>query len=113
MDKNGQLRQGDVFCEKISKSQISANAKEKQFNGIIAYGEVTGHCHKIVNFDPSKVSIKIDDTTGDIYAMAPDGMEIEHDEHGTVNLDAGEWYVISRQREYDPLAAERERQVRD
>jgi hypothetical protein len=34
-------------------------------------------------------------------------------QHNTIVLPAGQWICVSRQREYDPLAANRERRVLD
>ena len=113
MENMKQVRQGDVFCEKIDKNKISSTAQKQEFNGIVAYGEVTGHSHKIVSPSLAVMDTLID-KNGDIYVhSAKEDIEIIHDEHGTVKLDAGEWWLISHQREYDPLAVERERRVQD
>lgn len=106
-----QQRQGDIFFEKVSQKPTSKNLKKKQ-DSVIAYGEVTGHAHRISS--PSLADREqVVDENGDIYvysATAP--IEIEHEEHGAISLEAGSWWCVTRQREYDPQEAH-ERYVAD
>jgi hypothetical protein len=54
------------------------------------------------------------DEQGDIFVMSKtQEIKVGHDEHGSVTLPANQWIRITRQREYDPLDAEKQRQVRD
>jgi hypothetical protein len=106
-----QARQGDIFFEEV-KSLPEKEMKPKNDN-IVAYGEVTGHSHKIMSPPMSELDSLVDEQ-GDIYVRsANQPIEILHDEHDPVVLEAGKWFCITRQREYDPLAVEKERKVQD
>ena len=104
-----QARQGDIFFEKVA----SPKGKKKEISPILAYGEVTGHAHRIMSPPMDKLESYVDED-GDIYVLSKTApIEIGHEEHGQVTLPANEWLCITRQREYDPAAAIKERQVRD
>jgi len=105
----GQARQGDIFFRQVSEPPRKG---KKLTTNILAYGEVTGHAHKISSPDLSKCESIVDEK-GDIFIKSQDEIVVDHDEHGTVKLEPDKWFCISRQREYDPLAAEKERQVAD
>ena len=110
--KPNQARQGDIWFQKIKgKPKVASNAAMS--NNIIAYGEMTGHSHKI--YDPAFSELEsIVDQNGDIYVLSKDkDITISHDEHDSVVLEKGNWWCITRQREYDPIGAMRERQVAD
>lgn len=115
-----------------------AKAKDLREKGrvILAHGEVTGHCHEVVDastavLDQAEVEIPAAD-----FFEEPDGRQVllvnrpctlRHEEHGLIALDPakptqvrqgdvllnpigdGAWEVI-RQREYDPSEV---RQVAD
>jgi len=88
---------------------------QRKTDGIFAYGEVTGHCHavdqELTNLADLDMSV---DENGDIFVMSKgDPINIKHDEHGTITLPPNEWFNVSRQREYDPVAEIKERQVAD
>jgi hypothetical protein len=101
-----QYRQGDIWIE---SAKFSPKGQTKRIEtGIVAYGELTGHSHKIVS---PHVELLVDEA-GKIWARSSVPFKMEHDEHGPIDFPAGE-YCISRQREYDPLSAEKERQVAD
>jgi hypothetical protein len=104
-----QARQGDIFFEEISKPPTG----KKLSSGVIAYGEVTGHSHQIVSPKFSELDSVVDEK-GDIYVRSKiQPITIGHEEHNAIQLPPGKWYHIFRQREYDPLAADRERKVAD
>jgi hypothetical protein len=105
-----QARQGDIFFKTVSS--IPERTK-KHTSNILAYGEVTGHSHKIISPSISEMDSVVDEK-GDIYVRSMHSqITIGHDEHDQIILPQGEWICVSRQREYDPLSAERERLVRD
>jgi len=105
-----QARQGDIFFEATKKMPTSVKPYKSP---ILAYGEVTGHCHQITS-DFAKVKSFVD-TNGDIFVQSLTGNDItvEHDEHGPITIPGDTMVRISRQREYDPIAEEKERVVRD
>ena len=107
-----QARQGDIFFKTVSKEKLPKNMKKKTDN-ILAYGEVTGHSHKIMSPSISEMESFVDEN-GDIYVLSPnEDIRIGHDEHDVIVLPQNEWVCVSRQREYDPLAVEKERRVAD
>jgi hypothetical protein len=104
-----QARQGDIFFERVAK--LPSKGLKKKTDSILAHGEITGHCHKITTAISDCESYV--DEQGDIYIRSDKEIAVGHDEHTTVTLPANEWICVSRQREYDPLAANRERRVLD
>ena len=114
-----QARQGDVFAKEVPSSvidQLRANQKKRNplTTNIVAYGEVTGHCHKVCDPSLAELETEVDAKTGDIYMMNPTGtITLSHDEHGTITLDQGKWYCLTRQFEYDPVAEMQKRRVAD
>ncbi len=104
-----QARQGDIFFRAIEKMPMNM---PKHTTPTIAEGEVTGHVHKVVNFDDVDILVG---ESGELYLKSKTGkdVEIEHDEHGTVTLPGDQIFCITHQREYDALAEEKERQVAD
>lgn len=109
---NFQARQGDIFMEQLQKP---SNLKPlPNFDGILAYGEVTGHCHAVDKTELDHVEAFIDEQ-GQIWMRSTNGepIHVSHDEHGTIELPGDGMFCVSRQREYDPAAAARERQVAD
>jgi hypothetical protein len=108
---NFQARQGDIFFKACNAPDIS-KLKKKNDN-ILAYGEVTGHAHAIKSHSISEYE-SYSDENGDIYILSNDKpIEIGHDEHNVVTCPPNTWICVSRQREYDPQAAELERRVAD
>ncbi|HUY78510.1 MAG TPA: hypothetical protein VMV29_17190 [Ktedonobacterales bacterium] len=87
-------RQGDVLIESVA--EIPARAVLRGGPPILAYGEVTGHAHRIA--EPDLVEVW---EYGDLYISAIESITIVHDEHGPVTLPPGV-YRVWRQREYTP-----------
>ncbi len=94
-------RQGDVLIKKVDA--IPADAKKvdwkKEGRVILAYGEVTGHCHALgLNFASM---FKTD--AGQRFINVKKGAELAHEEHATIKPVPGVYEVI-QQREYTPEA---------
>ena len=105
-----QARQGDIFFKTVKN--VPENLKKKTDN-ILAYGEVTGHSHKIMSPSISEMESFVDEN-GDIYVLSEhEDIKIGHDEHDVITLPKNEWICVSRQREYSPLEVSREAMVRD
>jgi hypothetical protein len=104
------MRQGDIFFETVAKPNL--NGMKKYNNHILAYGEVTGHAHKIVSPNISECESYIDEK-GDIYIKSSAEVVVNHDEHSAITMPANTWICVTRQREYDPLAVIKERKVAD
>ena len=98
-----QYRQGDVFIESIKAVPATAKPVKRKGDVILAYGEVTGHAHRIASpLDAVDVLQEAERIILNVHSP----VTITHEEHGPVTLEPGvyESYV---QREYDPLEAER------
>ena len=105
-----QARQGDIFFKTVKN--IPNNLKKKTDN-ILAYGEVTGHSHKIMSPSISEMQSFVDEN-GDIYVLSEhEDIKIGHDEHDVITLPKNEWICVSRQREFNALESSRESLVRD
>ncbi len=92
-------RQGDVGITAVS---LPEGATRKTVNGpiILAYGEVTGHCHQIVDTQ----DVELYEKDGVVYVrVLGESANLAHEEHGTVALPKGD-YEITIQREYSPEA---------
>jgi hypothetical protein len=96
------LRQGDLLFTKIDKIPSGVFAST---SNVILRGEATGHAHKIENgrifnrFDWSFRQIR---TKNEIFIEAKKNARIVHEEHGTLELEAG-FYLVIRQREFMTL----------
>lgn len=94
-------RQGDVLIKRIKA--VPQNTAKKRETGILAYGEVTGHCHKV----ETSAQAEVLEIGSDLYLrVSEDGVRIIHDEHAPITLPAGD-YEVTIQREYSPEAAHR------
>lgn len=97
---NTQVVQGDLFF--IRKIVIPKGAKtvERTAKGyIIAEGEATGHAHVIDD------DIRLYEKDGTLYVTTSKTVEVRHEEHRPVSLEAGVWQV-GIVREYDPFLEE-------
>ncbi len=83
-------RHGDLL---IVRAQIPTTAKAQDSN-ILAYGEVTGHAHRL-----NGGTMLLDGA--DTYISALNGAALTHDEHATIALPPDTYRVI-RQREWNP-----------
>lgn len=93
-----QYRQGDVFMEKIDTLPQDLKQHDKdQGRIILAYGEVTGHAHAVVD-DTTESFV---DTNGALYLQSDEEILVKHEEHAEIKLPAGV-YRITHQREYSP-----------
>jgi hypothetical protein len=107
--KSFQARQGDIYFKACNKPDITK--MKKKTDGIFAYGEVTGHAHRLTtNISDCESYV---DENGDIYILSDKEMQVGHDEHNVITCPPNTWICVSRQREYDPAAAEKERRVAD
>lgn len=112
MDQTNKMlmfRQGDVLIEQISHVPSGLRPVERDRGRVVlAYGEVTGHAHAIV--DPEcDLFEHLDLEDRFLNVLAEGGVELRHEEHGTIVLPPGQ-YRVRQQREYSP---ERIRRVAD
>jgi hypothetical protein len=114
-------RQGDVLFIMVEKDKVPKGLKPRK-SGVIAEGELTGHAHRVKNYQPDGgVTLLEAPDTATIQpgAEAPDmflsvdtdhEVEIVHEEHGTITLEPNSSWVVRRQRQYEP---EGNRRVQD
>jgi len=98
--KNELFRQGDVLLQRVGKGTIKGKSKKiprDRGRIILAYGEVTGHAHAVVDASAELIELE----NGDRFLCSDAGIRIVHEEHSTVTLPAGT-YQVTRQREYSP-----------
>lgn len=99
-------RQGDVMFKLVG--DLPDGDRKKRDNGTVAYGEVTGHSHRLSVLESAEV-LEIGD--GLFVSVSEHGISLEgdnvatfvHEEHGAITLPAGNYQVVI-QREYSPLA---------
>ena len=97
-NKPEQYRQGDIFFKEVSA--VPSTSKRSN-SPVLAYGEVTGHCHQLMDVDVFDRY----DTEDAIYVSSQQDMKVGHDEHDTIPLKGNKIYQVKRQREYDPLTS--------
>lgn len=99
MSKMKQAQQGDVLLKRIDK--LPEGLKEaKRDNGdiILAYGEVTGHAHRIVDVDAMFY-----EKDGKLYLKNKTTVVVSHEEHKPITIEPGIW-EIGQVREKDWLS---------
>ncbi len=89
------LRQGDVLLVKIE----SLPSGTKDSDNILAYGEVSGHSHRI---NGARVYAVAEQK----YVNVEQTATLEHEEHGTLQLEKGVYQVILQQ-EYSASGMQR------
>jgi len=96
--KNAIYRQGDVLIRRIAS--LPKQKAQPRLTGILAYGEVTGHAHRVETLERAEL-LEIE---GGLYlCVGEEGVRIVHEEHAPVSLPAGN-YEVEIQREYTPEA---------
>ena len=96
--KNAIYRQGDVLIRRIQS--LPTQTAQPRLNGILAYGEVTGHAHKVEDLAHAEV---LEIGNGLYLRVGEEGVRVVHEEHGTITLPPGN-YEVEIQREYTPEA---------
>lgn len=84
-----QVRQGDVFLERIEV--IPAGAKERKRDKgrvILAYGEATGHAHAVDTIADPDAAI-FDGEDGEFFLRIGSATGLVHEEHARIDLPEG------------------------
>ena len=87
------IRHGDVVIikvELIPSTAVSLGSRKE-----IAYGEVTGHAHRL------DVGELFEEKNGDIYLKIDKLAKVSHEEHKTVTLTPGVYKAVIK-RQYTP-----------
>ena len=93
------IRQGDVLF--VPVSSLPKGAKKKGTK-TVAYGEVTGHHHTMVEQDTC-AKAEVYNLEGQLFAKVSGDVVVTHQEHAPLAIDEG-LYRIVIQREYTPEA---------
>ena len=86
-----QYRHGDVI---ITKVEVLPDGVKKLSRKELAYGEVTGHAHRI------DVGQLFETRDGNLYLKVDEITKVSHEEHKTITLEKGV-YFIGQARQYD------------
>jgi hypothetical protein len=89
-------RQGDILFKPITKFPVSRKRLKVRKDGVVAYGEVTGHAHKVTG-DATVFERAADKLLIDVTGTA----EVVHEDHKTIALPKG-LYEVVRQRQHVP-----------
>lgn len=94
-----QIRQGDVLVTRVRAIPSGAAPKDRDAGRVVlAYGEVTGHAHAIMEPEALLYS------EGEHLFLEADGtVTLRHEEHAPIQIPRG-LYRVTRQREYTPEA---------
>jgi len=88
MNKN-QLQQGDVLLKKINQLPDGVIEKARDNGSIVlAYGEVTGHAHRIVDIDAMFY-----EKDGKSYLKNSKSVILGHEEHHQIIIEPGIWEI--------------------
>lgn len=91
-------RQGDVLLRKVRGTGSGTSVERDRGRIVLAYGEVTGHAHAIASPDADLLQ---DTETRFLRVLADAGVDLSHEEHGTITLPKGTYEVIG-QYEHQP-----------
>jgi hypothetical protein len=105
-----QIRQGDIFIERVSKlPKKEAPVPLENGKVVLAHGEVTGHSHTIESPQLAtmwKVKQAFSALGPDYALKLKEDTAVVHQEHGRIALPKG-CYIVRRQREYAPESIRR------
>jgi hypothetical protein len=93
------FRHGDVLIRQIDAMPTGLQKKKDK---VLAWGEATGRNHTLVVPELADFHIRIDVTSNKIYFSTDQAVELEHQEHKTIEIDPG-IYTIDIERERDPF----------
>lgn len=93
-------RQGDVLIQRVNDIPAGLLPVDRdQGRVILAYGEMTGHAHIILDDAVSMFAPADVDEMTDRFLRVEAECAVLHEEHDTITLAPGA-YVVRRQREY-------------
>lgn len=95
-----QFRHGDVFLVEVPSLPKQVAAIPFDGDTILAYGEVTGHAHRI----DARAKVSLWDAGAQRYLVVEsESAPLTHEEHGRIDLPKGV-YEVRIQRVYAPDA---------
>jgi len=93
-------RHGDVFLKPVESFPTGIQQLD---TNILAFGEATGHDHRVVNGQATVYAAKGE--TEAKYVKVTEDSELVHQEHETIDVPTGS-YEIVHEREYSPFEEE-------
>lgn len=101
-----QIRQGDVFLVEVNQIPKTAKKQKKKGDIILAYGEVTGHAHRIKSGAEMWLA-----ENGERYLKIVEATALIHEEHSAPTqsdgLDEGMMFKVVQQMHYTPQEIQR------
>ena len=95
-------RQGDVLVVEVSAIPADATLCKIEGDVILAYGEVTGHAHRLEAGTVKPLAKGgVWSPTAERFIQALEGAVLKHEEHGAIAIPPGNYRVL-QQREYHP-----------
>ena len=89
-------RQGDVLIKQIKSVPKTAKKVENGERVVLAYGEVTGHCHQISTKEAQEFSLD-----KQRFIKLEENAKLNHEEHSTITFPKGNYEII-QQVQYTP-----------
>lgn len=93
------IRQGDVLLLPVDGIPAATPAPRDNGRLILAYGEVTGHAHRIDAPEAEATILTTEDNRRFLRIVS--AVALVHEEHATVTIPPGD-YELPRQVEYTP-----------
>jgi|SRR3990167_1294431 len=83
------VRQGDVMLFKVAALPKDAVVVKTKGDVILAYGEITGHAHRIKREQTERPSARLFDVGAERYLQIAERVALTHEEHSSIFLEAG------------------------
>jgi hypothetical protein len=83
------FRQGDVCLIQVEKLPVGAQKVAVKGDVILAFGEQTGHAHRIKRDQTEKPSARLFDLGAERYLQIAERVALTHEEHSAIFLEAG------------------------
>jgi putative NADH-flavin reductase len=80
------IRQGDVICIEVESIPVGAQDVTPEGDVILAYGEVTGHAHRIVQTKEAP-KVRVWSAGAERFLQVVSAAPLTHEEHATIVLD--------------------------
>ena len=93
---NEHYRQGDVLLVRVEALPNGSVKEDNDESVVLAYGEVTGHAHRL-----SASTVTMYAWKGDKLIEVKKPTPLTHEEHSPIEVAPG-FYKVVRQREYTP-----------
>lgn len=107
MKQRRPIRQGDILLIPVAKREVpkglTAIPRDRKGRLVLAEGEVTNHCHAILDHPVTLFRQADLDEMADRFLRVEQEVELVHEEHATLTVPEGDW-IVRHKREYQPEA---------